>query len=80
MRCLYATSLFADDGATLDDLREAVETLESVARLWKRVYGPSHPETQQVQTALKQARRVLALKEAQAALAARAAASSTGAP
>ena len=59
-----------DASATLDDLREAVETLEDVARLWKRVFGEAHPETPRVQGALKQAR---------AALAARAAASSAGA-
>ena len=66
----YAITLYRDDRATLDDIREAVETLESVAPLWKRVFGNAHPETPRVQGALKQAR---------AALAARAAASSSGA-
>ena len=32
-----------DDGATLDDLREAAETLRSVAPLWTRVFRLSHP-------------------------------------
>ena len=36
-----------------------MEILESVARLWKRVFGEAHPETQQVQTALKDARVAL---------------------
>ena len=66
----YANALFKDDGATLDDLRESVETLESVAKSWKQVFGQSHPETPKVQSALKHARK---------ALAARAAASSSGA-
>ena len=70
MRWLYALALFEDPDATLDDLREAVGTLESVAPSWKRIFGPAHPETAQVQGALKNARK---------ALAARAAASSSGA-
>ena len=63
-------SLYEDDGATLDDLREAVETLETVEPLWKRIFGEAHPETPKVQGTLKEARRFLA---------ARAAASSSGA-
>ena len=59
-----------DDAATLDDFREAVEILESVAPLRIRIFGEAHPETPRVQESLKQAR---------AALAARAAASSSGA-
>ena len=66
----YARALYLDASATLDDLREAVETLESVTRVWTRVFGEAHPETPRVQESLKQAR---------AALAARAAASSSGA-
>ena len=66
----YARALFEDDCATLDDLREAVETLESVASLQTRILGEAHPETPRVQAALKEARE---------ALAARAAASSSGA-
>ena len=70
MRWLYAISLYHNDRATLDDLREAVETLESVALSWKLVFGEAHPETPYVQGALEDARE---------ALAARAAASSSGA-
>ena len=66
----FAMALYENDRATLEDVREAVETLEDVARLWKRVFGGSHPETQIVQNALEDARE---------ALAARAAASSSGA-
>ena len=69
MRWLYANALYKDDGATLDDLRESVETLGSVAPSWARVFGPSHPDTPSVQRALEDARK---------ALAARAAASSSG--
>ena len=45
-----------DDGATLDELREAVEILESVAPVWTRVLGEAHPETPMVQGALATAR------------------------
>ena len=64
MRWIYAISLYADDRATLDDLREAVETLESVALLWRRVFGPAHPDTPQVQGALEAAREALATRAA----------------
>ena len=70
LRWLYARALYLDASATLDDLREAVETLEIVAPLWTRTFGTAHPETPLVQNALKNARK---------ALAARAAASSSGA-
>jgi len=43
---------------------EAVETLESVAKLWKRVMGERHPETVKVLSALKSARKKLRLQRA----------------
>ena len=46
--------------ATLDDLREAVGTLEAVAKLWKRVMGERHPEMAKVQSALATVREKLA--------------------
>ena len=64
MRWLYALALFKDQAATLDDLREAVTTLESVAPTWKRVFGPAHPETPSIQGALKEARKALAARAA----------------
>ena len=53
-------ALYNDKGATLDNLREAVETLDSVAQLWKRVFGEAHPETPSVQSTLAAARKKLA--------------------
>ena len=53
-------ALYRDNCATLDDLHEAVATLEAVAKSWKRVYGDLHPETQNVQRALGTARSKLA--------------------
>ena len=55
MRWSYAVALYKDPAATLDDLHEALETLESVAPTWKRVFGGSHPETPKVYGALKEA-------------------------
>ena len=60
MRWQYAIALSDGDDATLADHREAVETLEGVAPLWKRVFGDSHPETPRVHNALASARLKLA--------------------
>jgi len=60
MRWNYAMALYRDNCATLDDLREAVTTLEETARLWTRVFGTAHPETPKVQGALDFAREKLA--------------------
>ena len=53
-------ALNEDNDATLDDLREAVTTLEETARLWTRVFGTAHPDTPKVQGALDFAREKLA--------------------
>ena len=45
MRWNYAEALRRDDGATLDDLREAVTTLEDAERTARRVFGGAHPVT-----------------------------------
>ena len=60
MRWAYAGAFCKDANATLDDLREAVTTLESVANSWKQVFGQAHPETPKVQGALEMARKTLA--------------------
>ena len=64
MRWLYVLALYKDDSATLADVQEAVETLESVANSWKRVMGPAHPDTSNVQAALASAREALATRAA----------------
>ena len=60
LRWCYARVLYLDEGASLDDRREAVAALESVANSWKRIFGQAHPETPEVQGALKEAREALA--------------------
>ena len=65
LRWLYANCLYDhNDDATLDDLVEAVETLESVAKVWKRFMGERHPETANVLQAVKATREKLWLMRA----------------
>jgi hypothetical protein len=57
----YARALYMDDGATLDDLREAVNTLEETARTAQRVLGGAHPLVVEIEESLRRARAVLAI-------------------
>ena len=45
MGWVYARALYHDSTATLDDLREAVATLEESERIARRVLGGAHPFT-----------------------------------
>ena len=63
MRKNYAATLFEDTCATLDDLREAVTTLEDVERTARRVLGGAHPTTEGTEAALRDARDALAALE-----------------
>jgi len=63
MRLLYAQSLYADPGATLDDIREAVATLEEMERTARRVLGGSQPTTKELGRALRKSRAALATRE-----------------
>ena len=56
MRWLYARVLYEDDGATLDDLREAVTTLEETERTARRVLGGAHPYTTGIEYTLQHVR------------------------
>ncbi len=66
MRWIYAKALCNDPGAALDDVREAVATLEDVERIARRVLGGAHPTTSNVENNLRAARAVLAAREAKA--------------
>ena len=77
MRWIYGTALYRDTSATLDDLREAVTTLEDAARTARRVLGSSHPTTECIEDALRLSRaarraregdNVNAIREAMAAM------------
>ena len=55
---------YKDSGATLDDLREAVATLEDAERIVRRVFGGSHPFLAQIEGHLQASRAVLRAREA----------------
>ena len=63
MRWVYARALYKDDGATLDDLREAATTLEETERIARRVMGGLHPTTTGIENALRVTRAVLRARE-----------------
>ena len=52
MRWIHAEALYKDDGATLDDLREAVTTFEDTSRIARRVFGSAHPTTAEIEECL----------------------------
>jgi len=56
---LYANCLCDNVDASLADLVEAVEVLESVVKSWKRVMGERHPEMANVLNASQRAREQL---------------------
>ena len=63
MRLNYAKSLYEHDGATLDDLREAVTTLEDSDRIARRVFGGAHPFSVSSEHYLRNARATLHVRE-----------------
>ena len=63
MRTIYAAALFDDTGATLDDLREAVTTLEEMERTARRVLGSAHPTAKETEHMLQDARAALRARE-----------------
>ena len=63
MRWAYAGAICNDTAATLDDLHEAVTTLEDVERTARRVLGGAHPLTADIERALQHSRAALAARE-----------------
>jgi len=64
-RSLYAEAFYMDEGATLNELREAVTTLEDTERIARRVLGGAHPLTTGIgEDCLQNARAVLRAREA----------------
>ena len=66
MRTIYASALYSAPDATLDDLREAVTTLEDTDRTARRVLGGAHPRTVNIERALQKVRAALAARDAEA--------------
>ena len=69
MKLGYVMSLYKDPGATLDDLCEAVTTLEDSQRIARRVFGGAHPLTVGIEGGLQEARAVHGKRELMARLA-----------
>jgi hypothetical protein len=63
MRFIYGMALHLDSGATLDDLREAVTTLEEILPRARQVFGRSHPLTSAIEGYLREARAALRARE-----------------
>ena len=63
MRRVYARALFLDPAATLDDLHEAVTTLEEILRITRRVLGAAHPVTTGIKEDLQRSRAALRARE-----------------
>ena len=59
MRMNYAHALYNDDDPTLDDIREAVGTLEEIERTARRVLGGAHPLTVGIDESLRKPRALL---------------------
>ena len=63
MRLNYAIALYKDPTATLDDVREAVTTLEEIEPTARRVLGGAHPVTRGIEVDLRNARAALRARE-----------------
>ena len=63
MRQIYARALCENPAATLDDLREAVTTLEDVERTARRVLGGNHPFTMGTEDRMRIVRAALRARE-----------------
>ena len=63
MRSNYAAAFCKVNGATLDDLREAVTILEDSERIARRVLGGAHPITKGMEEELRNARAALRARE-----------------
>ena len=59
MGSVYGQVLYQDTEATLDDLREAVTTIEDAERIAQRVFGGGHPITEGMERRLQEARDAL---------------------
>ena len=63
VRANYAVALYNDPDATLDDLREAVTTLEEIGRIARRVFGGAYPLVVELEDQVQEARAALRARE-----------------
>ena len=66
LKNIYAQTLYEDPTATLNDLREAVTTLEDAERIGRRVLGCANPLTSSIMAGLRNAQAALRTREASA--------------
>ena len=59
----YGQALYLDTDATLDDLREAVTTLEETKQIARRVLGGAHPLTRGIEGDMRNARAALRARD-----------------
>ena len=67
LRWNYAAALINASGATIDDLREAVTTLEDTECIARRVLGGAHPLTMGLEIKLQHSQAALRAREAPSA-------------
>ena len=58
----YASALYGDPTATLDDLDEAATMLEDTARTAQRVFGGAHPMVVEIEQFLRGSREALSAR------------------
>ncbi len=63
MRSLYGWAIYKDTRAALDDLREAVTTLEDAKRIARRVFGGVHPLVAEIELSLRESRAALCARD-----------------
>jgi hypothetical protein len=63
MRWAYARALSEDPAATLDDISEAVTTLEDADQIARRIFGGAHPDVVGIESSLRDARAALHARE-----------------
>ena len=63
MRSIYAAAIYWDPAATLEDLREAVTTLEDLTRTARRVLGAAHPLASGIEHNLRKSRAALRARD-----------------
>ena len=64
MRTQSAATFLHNPGATLDEIREAINTLEEIEPIARRVLGIAHPIAAVIQSELQKARGLLRAREA----------------
>ena len=62
-RVIYVMTRYADNDATLDDLREAATMLGELERTAQQIFGGAHPLTSHIEISLRAMGAVLATQE-----------------